>query len=59
MTRIRTEYADLMAEQVRVERKLSARGIAFARWFPAKAEPDHFQWLDPFASAPAIEEISS
>lgn len=58
MTRIRTEYADLMAEHAKVERKLSAQGRAFNRWFP-KPATDHFVWRDPFASAPAIEEISS
>jgi hypothetical protein len=58
MSRVRTEYAELMAEQVKVERKLSAQGRAFSRWFPAKPEPDHFVWRDPFAGAPAIGEIS-
>jgi hypothetical protein len=53
---IRTEYAELLAEQAAVERKLSAKGRAFARWFPVKPEPDHFVWHDPFASAPAITE---
>jgi hypothetical protein len=52
---VRTEYQILRDEQERVERKLSAQGRAFARWFPAKAPVDHFVWRDPFASAPEIE----
>lgn len=56
MSRIRTEYAELMAEQARVERRLTAQGRAFSRWFPAKPEPDHFTWRDPYAAAPAIAE---
>lgn len=54
---IRTEYEDLLAEQAKVERKLTARGIAFARWFP-KPQTDHFTWRDPFEAAPAILELS-
>jgi hypothetical protein len=55
---IRTEYAELQAEAAKVERKLSAQGRAFKRWF--RPDPvDHFAWRDPFAAAPAIEEQSS
>lgn len=53
---IRSEYAELHAERVKVERRINAQGRAFARWFPTKAEPDHFTWRDPFEAAPAIAE---
>lgn len=52
---VKTEYAQLRDEAAKVERKLTAQGRAFARWFPTKQEPDHFVWRDPFAGAPAIE----
>lgn len=41
-----TEYEELAAERERVGRKLSARGIAFRRWFERPREPDHFVWHD-------------
>jgi hypothetical protein len=52
---VRTPYAELQDEAAKVERKLSAQGRAFKRWF-APDPIDHFQWRDPFAVAPAITE---
>ena len=54
---IRSEYSEWLTEQARVERKLSAQGRAFARWFPPRKTPDYFQWVDPFAGAPSIAEF--
>lgn len=52
---VQTEYAELMAEHAAVERKLSATGRAFKRWF--KPDPvDHFQWRDPTVAFPEITE---
>ena len=54
---LKTEYSEWLTEQARVERKLSAQGRAFARWFPPRAEPSHFVWRDPFAGAPSIADF--
>jgi hypothetical protein len=41
-----TEAEVLADERAAVERRLTARGRAFRRWFPPArvVEPDHFQW---------------
>lgn len=54
-----TEYAQLAVERERVaKRRLPAIELAAWRWRPKPAPAvDHYQWLDPFASAPAITEI--
>lgn len=55
---VRTEWAELQAEAIKVERRLNAQGRAFARWFPVKPEPDHFIWRDPFETAPTITQTN-
>lgn len=41
----RSEAEVLAEERVRVAKRLTAQGRAFARWWPApKAEPSHFRW---------------